>query len=96
MAPGPTLSIAITLSLEGDSLVQAAHALSLPVTLPASPRPSLSSLHWEQVRPWALAPAMRCARARNTPNSHESFEALSLHAPTLILTPSLVPGIPAP
>lgn len=68
VAPGPTLNIAITLSLE-ERLVGAGRACaesSFRSSRPLS-RPSLSSLHWEQVRPWALAPAMRRARARNTP-----------------------------
>lgn len=46
-----------------DSLVRAAQAPSLPFAIPA-PRPSLCSLQWEQVRPWTLAPASRCAGAR--------------------------------
>lgn len=35
-------------------------------SLPPSPRPSLSSLHWEQVRPWGRVPSLRRAGAQGT------------------------------
>lgn len=45
---------------------------------PPPPRPSLSSLPWEQVRPWALVPALRRARAWASPPLRGCSEALTL------------------
>lgn len=75
--------------------MQAAHALSLSLFPPPLPPLSVFSALGAGK---ALGPRARDApRTRaEQPISHESFEVLTLHTRTLVLTASLVPGIPAP
>lgn len=99
IAPGPTLNVAITLSL-AERLVGPGRACAEPPfcsSRPPRPSPALS-VSSALGAGKALGPRARDAprtRAEH-PTSHESFEALTLPAPTLVLTPSHVPGIPAP
>lgn len=82
VAPGPTLRAAILLSL-AERLVGSGRACAEPSFRSSRPppRPFLSSLHWEQVRPWALAAAMRRARARDIPPRPSLLRSLPCMVP---------------
>lgn len=78
---------------QSDSLVRTRVRQAF-LSLFQPPRPSLSSLPWEQVRfgpSRLLAPRTRAG----CPPSRGCFEARTLHAPTRVLTPFLAPGVPA-
>ena len=96
VAPGPTLNAAIFLSLE-ERLVGSGRACAEPSLRSSRPPPPLS-VFCALGAGKALGPRARDApRTRaGHPTAHESFEVLTLHAPTLALTPSLGPGTPSP